>query len=179
MTDIRFSDGEVATIRSLSNSSTHADGSITSLEHDAPAETGLDIWKTGEEPREPTPEIFSDMQQLTEVPPQSFLSLDEYLILSEDVIVPNIKAFERIIIRNFIDGMKNQKQRCSLIEKLNQNGWTWKVTQQEIMAISNAARKQETEGKVREAKKNAKHETQRTQPTRSSQRKKRKINYRS
>lgn len=137
--------------------------------------TGLNFRENVEEPREPTPKTHTDIQQLMKIPPQSWYSLEEYLVTGDEKIPFRLQALERKVIQNYVDGMNDEKQRYSLITKLDQNGWTWKVTQQELRAISNATRKQEAEARTREAKKNAKHETQ---PTRSSQRNKRKINYR-
>ena len=171
----------MSTIRSLSNSPMHADESTTSLGHDAPMKTGLNVQKSVKEPREPISKTLSDIQHLMKIPPQSYWSLDEYILTGDEIIPSRIQALERIVIQNYVDGINDEKQRSSLTMKLDQNGWTWKVAQQELMAISEATRKQETEANAREAKKNAKHEAQRTlrtQPTRSSQRNRPKINYR-
>ena len=124
--------------------------------------------------------IRIDIPESMEIPPQGYWSLEEYILTGNEQIPSLMQALERTVIRNYVDKMTDEKQRYSLITKLDQNGWTWKVTQQELMAISNAARQQEAKAKARDAKKSAKRETRRTlrtQPTRSSQRSKRKINY--
>ena len=176
MTDYHPLDGTFLTDGRIDGSQTYEGGSVTSLEHDTLSDARLNVSGTGEIRQEPNPVAQHHMQQTSDILPQSILTLDEYLIISEDAILASIQAFEKSRIQQFIGGMADEKQRTELIERLDQKGWTWKLAYEEATAISTVDRRRrsEEEAAAQQARENAEHEAQQPQPRRSSQRKKRK-----
>ena len=170
MTDYQLSDRTFATAERINNRQASDDESITGLEYDNRLQAEPNIRRTIESPvRELGRFLHHDLL------PQGIFGLDEYLIISEDIILPSLQAFEKRMIQQFVDGMEDEIQRAALVERLDQNGWTWKMTQEQVIAISRAERRQEAGGQTgREARENAGHEAHRSEPKRRSQRKKRK-----
>lgn len=179
MTDYRPLDRAFLTDVRMDCSRTYEHQSITSLEHDTLPGSRVNVHRTDEIPQELNLVAQDGMQQRSDILPQSILSLDEYLITSEDVILASIQAFEKSRIEQFLDGMADEKQRATLAERLDQKGWTWKAAYEEATAISIADRRQEAEERAaaQQARMDAKHEAEQPQPRRTSQRKKRKRNF--
>ncbi len=75
--------------------------------------------------------------------PQGALSLEEYLITCKDEIKDRLQTYtdllvkyEERLVKSFVVGMSDEKQRSILASKLGGQAWTWQIAFDETKRIS-------------------------------------------
>ena len=63
---------------------------------------------------------------------QGKMTLEEYLKYGDDAIERAIKAYETRATKAFVDGMRDIYQKKPLGDRLDEQGWTWQTTRDEL-----------------------------------------------
>ena len=97
-------------------------------------------------------------------------------MLNGDAICSKLREYEKNLIKQFINNMKNADQKDTLVESLNREGWTWKSAEKATNMICLAEReKREADEEARRiAAEETAREARLPRPKANTQRRKRK-----
>ena len=79
------------------------------------------------------------------IKPQGLLDPEEHLVENADAIVSSIECFEMRKTRQFVESLRDGKQRAEITQILENKGWRWKIAYQEFLAMAQRNKKRRRE----------------------------------